>query len=140
MAGRSNYKEVFKKVKAETPKKIDKALQDTAVETISKMIDRTPVDTGAAKYHWFIRGLPSERFDKERVDPSGAQPKARAKRDVKNLFRLGLKVWLINSAPYFIYLERGSSTQAPQGVVAITMQEVAMIWKKHLKTAISKPI
>ena len=63
-----------------------------------------------------------------------------AVRDVKNLFRLGLKVWLINSAPYFIYLERGSSTQAPQGVVAITMQEVAMIWKKHLKTAISKPI
>jgi len=126
-------------VKAETPKKIDKALQDTAVETIGKMIDRTPVDTGAAKYHWFMRLTPSERFDKARVDPSGSLPKARAKRDVK-LFRLGGKVYLINSAPYFIYLERGSSTQAPQGVVAITMQEVAMIWKKHLKTAISKPI
>jgi len=136
---RSNYKEVLKKVKAETPKKIDKALQDTAVETISKMIDRTPVDTGAAKYHWFMRLTPSERFDKARVDPSGALPKARAKRDVK-LFKVGGKVYLINSAPYFIYLERGSSTQAPQGVVAITMQEVAMIWKKHLKTAISKPI
>ena len=138
-SGKSNYKSVLKKVKAETPKKIDKVLQDTAVEVIGKMIDRTPVDTGAAKYHWFVRALPSERFDKERVDPSGQLPKARAKRDVK-LFKVGTKVWLVNSAPYMIYLERGSSTQAPQGVVAITMAEVAAIFKKHIKTAISKPI
>jgi Bacteriophage HK97-gp10, putative tail-component len=139
-SGRSTYKEIFKKVKLETPKKIDKALQDTAVEVIGKMIDRTPVDTGAAKYHWFIRALPNEKFDKKRVDPSGAQPKARAKRDVKVLFKIGLECWLVNSAPYMIFLEQGSSTQAPQGVVAITMQEVAPIFKKHIKTAISKPI
>lgn len=138
-SGKSNYKEVFKKVKAETPKKIDKVLQDTAVEVIGKMIDRTPVDTGAAKYHWFIRLVASERFDKARVDPSGTLPKGRAKRDVK-LFRAGKLVWLVNSAPYMKYLENGSSTQAPQGVVAITMAEVAAIFKKNIKTSISKPI
>lgn len=140
MAGKSNYKEVFKKVKAETPKKIDKALQDTAVEAISKMIDRTPVDTGAAKYHWFIRALPNERFDKARVDPSGQLPKARAKRDVKNLFRIGLKCWLVNSAPYMKYLEGGSSSQAPQGVVAITVAEMGLLFRKHIKVSFSKPI
>jgi hypothetical protein len=137
---KGNYAAVLKKVQRETPQKIDKALQDTANETISKLIDRTPVDTGAAKYHWFARALPNEKFDKKRVDPSGAQPKARAKRDIKTIFKIGRVLWLVNSAPYMVYLEEGSSTQAPAGVVAITIAEVAPMFQRHMKTAISKPI
>ena len=79
--GRSNYKQVLKKTERETKLKLDKALQATAIEAINRLIDRTPVDTGAAKFHWFMRLQPDERFDKDNTDPSGAKPKAGAKRD-----------------------------------------------------------
>ena len=131
---RSNYAVVLKRVQRETPQRLTKALQATAVETIGRMIDRTPVDTGAAKYHWFVRPLPYEKFDKARTDPSGQQPKQRAKRDVK-LFRIGQMVWLVNSAPYMTYLEQGSSKQAPAGVVNITLAEVDFIWRRQMDAA-----
>ena len=47
--GRSNYKQVLKKVERETPARLSKALQATAIEGINRLVDRTPVDTGAAK-------------------------------------------------------------------------------------------
>jgi len=134
---KSNYKSVLKKVERETKGRLDKALQATAVEAINRLVDRTPVDTGAAKFHWFVRLVPDELFEEEHTDPSGAQPKARAKRDVK-LFRIGQTVWLVNSAPYFKYLETGSSQQAPQGVVAITLAEMGLLWKQKIKAAFSR--
>ena len=89
------------------------------------------MDTGAAKYHWFVRAQPDEKFDKSRVDPGGQLPKARAKADVKQ-FRVGWMLWLVNSAFYFTYLERGSSKQAPAGVIAITLAEVPIIWRRNM--------
>ena len=135
----SNYKQVLKKVEREKTQRLTKALQATAIEGINRLVDRTPVDTGAAKYHWFVRPLPDERFDKTRTDPSGAQPKSRAKRDVK-LFRIGQTVWLVNSAPYFVYLEAGSSKQAPSGIVAITFAEMNLLWQKEVQAAFSRDI
>ena len=138
LAGRaSTYKQVLKKVERQTPQRLTKALQNTAVETINRLIDRTPVDTGAAKFHWFVRPLPYERFDPARVDPSGSKPKTDARRDVR-LFRIGQTVWLVNSAPYFVYLEQGTSTQAPQGIVAITFAEVNLLWQKEIQAAFSR--
>jgi len=133
-SGKSNYKAVLKKVKAETPKRIDKGLQATVVDAATRMIDRTPVDTGAAKYHWFVRQSPFERFDKDHVDPSGQQPKQRAKRDAK-LIHAGVTIWIVNSAPYFIFLENGSSKQASSGVVAITVAEMAFLYRKNMSIA-----
>jgi len=137
-SGKSNYKSVLKKAKADTKVRLDKALQNTAVEAISRMIDRTPVDTGAAKYHWFVRAIPTERFDKTRVDPSGQQPKQRAKRDIKQYVFGRAIVWLVNAAPYFVFLEHGSSKQAPSGVVAITIGEMGLLWRKWVQVAFSR--
>ena len=136
-SGKSTYKAVLKKAERDTIVRIDKAIQNTAVSAISKMIDRTPVDTGAAKYHWFVRPLPNEKFDKSRTDASGQLPKTRAKGDIK-IFRAGMTVWLVNSAPYFKYLEQGSSSQAPAGVVAITLSEVGLLWSKEIQASFSR--
>jgi hypothetical protein len=135
----STYKQVLKKTERETHQRLNKALQNTAIEGINRLVDRTPVDTGAAKFHWFMRLVPDEKFDPTRVDPSGEQPKKGAKRTAK-LFRIGQIVYLVNSAPYFKYLEHGSSKQAPQGVVAITLAEMNLIWQKEIKVAFSKDV
>jgi hypothetical protein len=138
MASKSNYKAVLTKTEKDMRKRINSALQLTALSAINQMIDLTPVKTGAAKFHWFVRALPDENFDKERTDPSGAQPKARAKRDVK-LFKAGMRVWLVNAAPYFKYLEAGSSQQAPEGIVNIVKADMQSRWHRMLSVAFSRP-
>jgi len=135
----SNYKQVLKKVEREKTQRLRKALQNTVIDATSRLVDRTPVDTGAAKFHWFVRLLPDERFDENNTDPSGSKPKSQAKRDVK-LFRAGQKVYIVNSAPYFVFLENGSSKQAPQGIVAITLAEISLIWQREFSVAFSKEI
>lgn len=137
-SGRSTYKEVLRRVGRSTEPKLNKVLQEVVTTTTNKLIDRTPVDTGAAKYHWFVRAQPDEKFDKKRTDPGGALPKARAKRDAK-LFKIGHEVFIVNSAPYFKYLENGSSDQAPSGVVAITIVELDHLYKDLFKVTFSKP-
>lgn len=131
---RSNYAVVLKKAKNDTHLRLDKALQATAVEAIELMIYRTPVDTGAAKYHWFVRPLAYEKFDPDDVDASGQKPTKRAKRDIK-LFKIGMELWLVNSAPYMTYLERGSSSQAPNGIVDITMATIDNMWQRQMKAS-----
>lgn len=137
-SGRSTYKEVLRRVGRGVPKKFDKVTADTVLITTNKLIDRTPVDTGAAKYHWFLRALPDEKFDKNRTDKGGALPKARAKRDIK-LFKIGHPLYIVNAAPYFKYLENGSSDQAPSGVVAITLAELDHVYQDMFKVTFSKP-
>jgi hypothetical protein len=137
MAVRSNYKQVFATKKRGLNRALHTALQQTSLDAISRMIDRTPVDTGAAKAHWFARGTPTESFDKDKTDKSGNSTKARAKRDLKQV-RIGDRVYLVNSAPYFIFLERGTSDQAPSGVVAITLAELQLTYRRNLKVALSQ--
>lgn len=133
----STYTKVLRKAQKETAIRLDKALQATAVEGITRMINLTPVDTGAAKYHWFVRARPNENFNKENVDGSGKLPIARAKRDVK-LFRTIMILYLVNAAPYFKYLEDGSSKQAPNGIVGITRASLHLVWQAAIKVAFSR--
>ena len=133
-----NYKTILKKASKDMSTRLDKAYQAYCYEAIALLTYRTPVDTGAARFHWFARLLPSEQFDKERVDPEGQLAPRRAKRDLK-LFRVTQVVYLVNSAPYFKYLEDGSSTQAPNGVVGITRATLSASgrWPKLVEAAFS---
>jgi len=135
--GKSTYKDVIKKAKTDTIKRLDLAFQDTCVEAVDRCADLTPVDTGAAINHWFLRRQPNENFDKERTDPEGELSKDRARRDVL-LFRAGQIVYAVNAAPYFKYLEDGSSTQAPHGVVKIVKAQMGLFWSKRLKFRFSE--
>ena len=136
---KSNYKHVFATVKQGLKRALNTGLQETAYDAISRMIDRTPVKTGAAKAHWFARGSPAESFDKETTDKAGGRTKDRAKRDLKSV-RVGDRVYLVNSAPYFVFLEMGSSQQAPAGVVTITLAEMGLLYRRNLKVAISQEL
>lgn len=136
---KSNYKQVFATAKKGLQRGLNVSLQRTALEAISRMIDRTPVDTGAAKAHWFARGVPDESFDKDVVDKDGGSTKARAAADLISV-RIGDRVYLVNSAPYFFYLEHGSSGQAPAGVVAVTLAEMGLIWRRNLKVSFGQEL
>jgi hypothetical protein len=106
-----------------------------ALDLLSRIVDRTPVDTGRARANWQV-SLSSPRLSEasytnsEKI-PQGNQESAIAGRAkakgaaiVKNA-QEGQDIWITNNLPYINRLETGTwSDQAPQGMVAISIAEV----------------
>lgn len=77
---------------------VDVSVRRVAQTAFERIVERTPVDTGLAKASWVLDMDTSDGI----VD-----------------------VEIYNDVPYIIFLEYGSSDQAPHGMVEITLQEIA---------------
>lgn len=106
-----------------TVRATEQVARGTFIDASTRIIRRTPVDTGRARGNWFaeVDGFSSQTT--EATDKSGRQSNARA-RNAAFGFRVGQSVSLVNNLPYIIPLEDGSSTQAPGGMVKITFTEL----------------
>lgn len=98
-----------------------------ALEAVSKIVMRTPVDKGRARGNWFVQigGAGSEVS--ENVDPSGSATIQRAN-GALSAYRAyqGFPVISIyNNLPYINALEHGHSDQAPDGMVGLTAAELS---------------
>lgn len=96
----------------------DDVVSGSILEAGQRLITRSPVDTGQFADNWFY-GL--EAPDTRTHGPTG-------ERAINNLEEMPKKTsgfvhFLSNSIPYGPELERGSSKQAPQGVVGLTAIE-----------------
>lgn len=79
----------------------------------------TPVDTGRARFGWYVTlDNPSED-----VPPEGEydEPSEVTRLNPLETMELGQQVWLTNNVPYIEELERGSSANAPAGMVGVTL-------------------
>ena len=98
----------------------------TALEALSRVVQRTPVDTGRARGNWFVSFGSAENQTTALVDPSGSATisKGAAKIGTYRRETSFPKIVLYNNLPYIGRLEDGYSTQAPTGMVAITAMEL----------------
>lgn len=105
----------------------DKVFRGTSIAMSTSVIKRTPVKSGRARGNWFgTFGQPSTKVS-TRVSKDGSQ----AISDATNIANSGLAgqtFYLTNNLPYIQKLEngapnKGSSTQAPNGMVEITVNE-----------------
>ena len=94
-----------------------------AMKVFSRVILRTPVDTGRARGNWqCTMGSPADGvLDAE--DKTGAEAIARARDVSVGIGTDDRSIFLTNNLPYIEALENGHSGQAPQGMVAITVAE-----------------
>lgn len=90
-----------------------------ALGVLSGVVLKTPVDTGRARGNWQTSiGTPIEEEGWiESPTMAGAAV-------MKTLTPFNV-VFISNNVPYIIYLEDGSSDQAPAGMVTVTMAEMA---------------
>jgi len=117
----------------------DKLVRGVALEAHGRIIRRTPVDTGRARGNWNIgvnaidRSVDGETKDSSRKKggktkrrASGAAQKSIQGGQGKILgdFQAGDRLFITNALPYVPDLEKGSSKQAPQGMVAVTKAEM----------------
>lgn len=123
------------------PGTVDEIVKKLAIDTFSGIVEKTPFDTGTAKRSWNIavgRADPSvpekaKDDDDDDDDVGGDSLKSQIEllKQASAISALsgykastGQFIWITSNLNYIIYLEGGSSTQAPEGMVSTTLQEV----------------
>lgn len=98
-----------------------------ALEAIKRIVEKTPVDTGRARANWQVTiGNPTEDvLEVEDQDGSNTISKGSSVITTVGLFDV---IWISNNVDYIRFLEEGSSTQAPEGMVALTFEELLGIF------------
>lgn len=107
---------------AKMKRKADMAFRALILEAAKRIIYRTPVDTGRARGNWQVSiGSPQvAEFDD---DKNGYMTLMGVRSDTREV-DAGEIVYLLNGVEYIVYLERGSSDQHPDGMVAVTVAEL----------------
>lgn len=101
----------------------EKIVRKIALDMHSRIVKRMPVDTGRARANTQIslHSLPTDASME--VDKSGNATIRSAGTALRD-FQLGDTVFIYNNVEYILFLEFGSSKQAPQGMFRITFEEI----------------
>lgn len=102
--------------------RLDTAFRKIALDVFSRVILRSPVDTGRFRGNWqvSIGAIPSGTV--ELNDKTGQATISSVQAEVLNL-KAGEIIFLVNNSSYSLPLEYGHSSQAPNGMVRLTVQE-----------------
>ena len=98
-------------------------LKKYATVALTRIVSRTPVDTGVARWGWSEAGLglgvkvpqPNNQADAAQIDPGEYE---------ENLSSTRPYIRFANNVSYILALEYGWSKQAPLGMVRLTMAEL----------------
>ena len=94
---------------------LETVVRKLAFEVYKGVTQKTPVDTGRAKANWMLGyGSINSRITNNTTFSLVQPPKGSGKRPI----------YITNNLPYISKLENGSSKQAPNGMVNLTMNEV----------------
>jgi hypothetical protein len=94
-------------------------------ETFTKLVRRTPVRTGNTKANWQVtKTVFSSRVFTKKVDPEGDDTIAKGLAVIRTIKPYG-DCYFNNAVPHIQLLEDGSSSQAPNGWIALTLAEIA---------------
>lgn len=105
--------------------------QKVAIEAFTRVIMRSPVDTGRFRGNWQVQigSIPDGVLALDDRDGTATVSKATA---AAQQFKPGQMIYLTNNLPYAQRLETGWSKQAPGGMVGITVQELQPVVDKAL--------
>lgn len=107
---------------------IGKAARAVALDVFSRIIVRSPVDTGRFRGNWQLDVQIVPEGWAEALDPAGQLTIDKARLQLAP-YKLGYEIHIRNNVPYAVRLENGWSGQAPQGVVKVTLVEFNAIAK-----------
>jgi len=117
----------LKKYAAAVERRVHTVVKAAGMNLYTRIVERTPVDTGRAKAGWHIdprwtakKPLPGKtRYP----PPSMEEPPDSA------------EYWIYNNVEYIEPLEHGHSKQAPQGMVGLALAEVGRALAQAIKDA-----
>lgn len=107
---------------------LETVIRKLSLEVFTGVVQKTPVDKGRARASWVIAletPISSPNLPEDR-QMSASEAGSIANRQLSKLSQIKpfSTVFISNSLPYIGELEDGSSRQAPEGMVAVTLAEV----------------
>lgn len=93
-------------------------------DLLSEIVDRTPVRSGRARANWRVSIGSPARGTIRQVDVAGDRTVRAGFLVLQSMQVLEPQIWITNNVPYALRLERGSSKQAPYGMVALALETV----------------
>lgn len=104
-------------------------IRGSALEIFGAIVRRTPVRTGRLRGNWQceINTIPDGE-----VNTTASQALSRVSKKT-SLMKLTDRIYLVNNLPYAGVIENGSSTQAPNGMVKVTIAEWQRIVAQQAK-------
>lgn len=103
----------------------NKRLRAAAMQALSGVIERSPVDTGHFRGNNSVSvGSPDYSVDEMAEDPSGNEALVQGMQIIGRVRDAFGVIYVQNNLPYAEELENGSSAQAPQGVYAVTFNNL----------------
>jgi len=106
----------------------------TSLDIFSKIILRTPVDTGRLRLNWQANLNIPKQGELGGSDKSGGKAIGEASATASKA-RITDSIYLMNNLPYAEVIENGSSDQAPQGMVKVTVTEFQRIVNQKARQA-----
>lgn len=111
-----------------TRERVNKLMRAVGIEALKRMIERTPVKTGRAQGNW---NASVDRADDSVNDDASVADVANSLTAgtgtvAKIDFFTGEVLYLCNGVSYVMRLEDGSSSQAPSGMAAVTIEEMRL--------------
>jgi len=137
----SSFSADLREFATRTNRTMKTALHGIVLELGTRMVIRSPVDTGRFRGNWQIGdGTPDTRtdsdFDKQPLGSPPSQGTFARWQDQLEGARPGSVIYITNSLPYARRLEyEGWSKQAPAGMVRVTVTEYAQIIRRVLENA-----
>lgn len=114
---------------------VEKGIRKACIDLYRAIVEKTPVDTGRAKASW---GLTTYHANDSKNDPDGYSINEIATIIDANVKGFDFSVHddqviIYNNLEYIEYLENGTSQQAPQGMVAISLSEFTAFFNNAIQ-------
>lgn len=124
----------LKQFERELDDKVLQAFKMAALEVGTRLIMRSPVDTGNFRNNWMTQLNDAATGRRDDPDPSASAAMAELQQVVGRL-TLSDMVTISNNSAYALALEYGHSGQAPVGMVRVTVAEWQYIFEAAARQA-----
>lgn len=111
------------------PEKLTLLQKKVVLEALRRLVMKTPVDTGRARGNWQVTIGDPAMNQLETTDKNGAGTIAQGLAAISHLPGYQV-VWISNNVDYIEALEHGHSKQAPQGMLALTVEELRAMFRE----------
>ena len=127
-----SFSNQLKKLAEKRKQTLEQVFRGTLLDIGSMIIIQSPHDTGRFRLNWnFSQGrIDPSTNDRTSPSKSSSQSEAIGKLEAAlKDFQIGQVFYMSNNLPYAIPLEYGHSTQAPKGMVRLSVRQ----YKKFLR-------